>query len=157
MHLKYQSRYCWNWIKHLVKYPKLFYIVKKDEDLYISSSFITRCISQKYFKFVINFPFSLMLYLRMLWDEVRVFTLNRVVYQSRGCLKEICVVTFFTDCNSMVVVRQLLLFFSKFKVFHFISLCLLDYSHVSQPLSNFTCFNIKAPLSLYELIFEMMN
>jgi len=34
---------------------------------------------------------------------------------------------------------------------------LLDYSHVSQPLSKFTCSNIKAPLSHYELIFEMMN
>jgi len=32
-----------------------------------------------------------------------------------------------------------------------------DYSHVLQPLSKFTCSNIKAPLSLYELIFEMMN
>ena len=34
---------------------------------------------------------------------------------------------------------------------------LLDYSHVSQPLSKFTCSNTKAPLSHYELIFEMMN
>jgi len=31
---------------------------------------------------------------------------------------------------------------------------LLDYSHVSQPLSKFTCSNIKAPLSHYELILE---
>jgi len=31
------------------------------------------------------------------------------------------------------------------------------YSHVSQPLSKLTCSNIKAPLSHYELIFEMMN
>jgi len=34
---------------------------------------------------------------------------------------------------------------------------LLDYSNVLQPLSKFTCSNFKARLSLYELIFEMMN
>jgi len=32
---------------------------------------------------------------------------------------------------------------------------LLDYSHVSQSLSKFSCSNIKALLSFYELIFEM--